>query len=224
MRKEIRLLVEGFFDDDIFNSNDINQDIQDIGDQYYNYHVGDIYYENNKPYAICCGESKYFMDKTPRFLLILPGYYKKCWHKYNKFIPQLKRHNYIPQPQNLYENKTILHIDENGYENTQIIKNNYRGNRLSSLQAFELCLKYGDNVYLPAIDEIQTLFLNRDIIYNYFYQLKVIKLSKFIWSSTQNYTDTALSLFNTNINKICSLLPYKKNESCLILPFIKIDN
>ena len=32
MRKEIRLLVESFFDDEIFNQNDINQDIEDIGD------------------------------------------------------------------------------------------------------------------------------------------------------------------------------------------------
>ena len=37
MRKEIRLLVEGFFDDDIFNVNDINQDIQDIGDRFYSH-------------------------------------------------------------------------------------------------------------------------------------------------------------------------------------------
>ena len=38
MNKNIRLLVESFFDDEIFNiSHDIKQDIEDIGDQYYRY-------------------------------------------------------------------------------------------------------------------------------------------------------------------------------------------
>ena len=43
------------------------------------------------------------------------------------------------------------HIDENGYKNTQIIKNNYN---ISEFPAFEYCLNLGDNVYLPAIDEL----------------------------------------------------------------------
>jgi len=43
------------------------------------------------------------------------------------------------------------HIDENGYENTQIIKNNYN---ISEFPAFEKCIKLGDNIYLPAIDEL----------------------------------------------------------------------
>jgi len=58
MNKQIRLLVEGFFDDDIFNvKDDIKSDIEDLG-RYYDYQVGDIYYQNKKPYAVYCGESK----------------------------------------------------------------------------------------------------------------------------------------------------------------------
>ena len=38
MRKEIRLLVESFFDDEIFNQkDDINQVIQDVGDRFYSH-------------------------------------------------------------------------------------------------------------------------------------------------------------------------------------------
>ena len=59
MNKNIRLLVEGFFDDEIFNvENDIKTDIEDLGRYYYDYQIGDIYYLNKKPYAICCGENK----------------------------------------------------------------------------------------------------------------------------------------------------------------------
>lgn len=42
MNKSIRLLVEDFFDDEIFNvGNDIKTDIEDLG-KYYEYHVGDV--------------------------------------------------------------------------------------------------------------------------------------------------------------------------------------
>ena len=70
MNKQIRLLVEGFFDNEIFNvNNDIKTNIEDLG-RYYDYKVGDIFYQNKKPYAICCGESKYFKDNKPRFCLL----------------------------------------------------------------------------------------------------------------------------------------------------------
>ena len=58
MNNSIRLLVKGFFDDEIFDvGNDINTDIEDLG-RYYDYQIGNIIYQNKKPYAICCGESK----------------------------------------------------------------------------------------------------------------------------------------------------------------------
>ena len=69
MKKEIRLLVESFFDDEIFNTdNDIKADIEDLGRDY-DYRVGDIYYKYNNPYAICCGNKSDFTDNNSRFLL-----------------------------------------------------------------------------------------------------------------------------------------------------------
>ena len=53
MKNNIRLLVEGFFDDEIFNKkDDIKTDLEDIGDRYYKidpenpkyWQVGDILY------------------------------------------------------------------------------------------------------------------------------------------------------------------------------------
>ena len=68
MNKEIRLLIEGFFDDDLFNQEeDINQDIIDIGDQYYDYQVNQFYIQNNVQF-LCINNGQNFSDKKPRFL------------------------------------------------------------------------------------------------------------------------------------------------------------
>ena len=90
MNKSIRLLVEGFFDDEIFNTdNDIKTDIEDLG-KYYDYHVGDIIYQNKKPYAVCCGEPKYFKDNKPRFCLLNDSDKLLKWRTNAKLVKELR--------------------------------------------------------------------------------------------------------------------------------------
>ena len=172
MNKQIRLLVEGFFDDEIFNvKDDIKSDIEDLG-RYYDYQVGDIYYQNKKPYAVYCGESKQFNDNKPRFCLYEDDFY--CWKtsdKLNKKLDCFDFENFYLKSFNDFQ-----HIDEDGYGNTQIIKNNYN---IIDFPAFKYCIELGDNIYLPAIDELQIMYLNTDKLGKY----RLIDYS--YWSSTQ---------------------------------------
>ena len=229
MRKEIRLLIEGFFDDDIFDVTDINQDIQDIGDQYYNYQVGDIYYENNKPYAVCCGDSKYFMDNNPRFCLFIEQM-KTIWRNKNKVIKELNRPINKDDRFLIRNINNYLPIDEKGYENTQIIKNNYN---ISDFPAFKYCMELGDNVYLPAIDELQILYLNIFVdennwnynangILNKKIKKVLKKKMKFTgryWSSTQ-YN----SVFSYDINTYGQVDIMTKTSSYgRVKPFFKVN-
>ena len=197
MIKYIRLLVEGFFDDEIFDvGNDIKQDIEDLG-KYYDYRVGDIYYLNKKPYAICCGEPKYFKDNKPRFCLLNDSDNLLKWGV--KLVKKLGRFNFKYFAITSFND--FQHIDENGYENTQIIKNNYD---INEFPAFKYCINQGNNVYLPAIDELQIMYLNKD------------KLGKYnfsgygYWSSTQYSTDYACLIFTDNghvntLGKFCNI-------------------
>ena len=162
MNKQIRLLIESFFDDEIFNTyNNIKSDIEDLG-RYYDYKVGDIFYQNKKPYAICCGESKYFKDNKSRFCLLNEDSKKDLsWGTNTKLVSKLiKELNCFKIKYfDLNSFNDFKHIDENGYENTQIIKNNYD---ITKFPTFEYCLNLGDNIYLPAIDELQQMYLNKD--------------------------------------------------------------
>ena len=193
MNKNIRLLVEGFFDDEIFNvDNDIKSNIEDLG-RYYDYKVGEIIYQRKKPYAICCGESKYFNDNKSRFCLLNEDSKKDLsWGTNTKLVSKLiKELNCFKIKYfDLNSFNDFKHIDENGYENTQIIKNNYDINKFP---AFKYCINQGNNVYLPAIDELQIMYLNKD------------KLGKYnfsgYWSSTQYSTDYAFLIFdNGHVN------------------------
>ena len=181
MKKQIRLLIENLFDDEfnnIYNDTDLDTDITD---EYMGYSVGDIIYENKKPYAICCGDKKDFKDNKPRFMYLKiykEGFLK--WSKITKTIPELKIYDnaFDFDTFKLFDKSSIKHIDEDGYENTQIIKNNYN---IYEFPAFRYCCDLGDDFYLPAIDELQILFLNS---FNYNYNLKIPKLYDY-WSSSQ---------------------------------------
>ena len=205
MRKEIRLLVEGFFNDDIFNPNDINQDIQDIGDQYYNYKEGEIYYKVNQPYAVCCGDKSKFKDKCSRFCLYDFDYERCIWGP-DEIIPEFKLHNQVDPGLLLFTN--IL-LDENGYENTRIIWKNYN---IYNFEAFRYCVDLGDNVYLPAIDELKICWDNLN---------KINILENEYWSSTlydKSY------VFHLKIKKQNNtIFISKKNNMNFVLPFVKID-
>ena len=187
MNKTIRLLVEGFFDDEIFDvGNDIKSSIEDLG-RYYDYQVADIYYLNDKPYAVCSGDKKYFNDNKFRFCLLNDSIKELEWRKSNELVKELQCFKY--RSFNLKSMNDFQHIDENGYENTQIIKNNYN---ISEFPAFEYCIKLADNLYLPSIDELQIMYLNKDKLGKYSFS------GYGYWSSTQYSTDYACLIFTDN--------------------------
>ena len=189
MKKQIRLLVESLFDDEFNNIyNDTDLDIEIANEYIGNYKVGDIYYKNKKPYAICCGDKNQFKDITPRFCLINSDRLLSwCTDKTLTCINELDSHEYKVRVNGFQP------VDENGYENTQIIKNNYN---LIYFPAFEYCLNFGDNVYLPAIDELQILFQYQEKINNLFKKFKGINIDVYntYWSSTQYIKDYGCSL------------------------------
>ena len=208
MNKNIRLLVEGFFDDDIFDvKNDIKSDIEDLG-KYYDYHVGDIYYLNKNPYAICCGESKYFNNNKPRFCLLNDSDKGFNWRVTDKLVKELGR--FKIDPFGLTSFNDFKHIDEDGYRNTQIIKNKYV---ISEFPAFKYCIELGKNVYLPAIDELQIMLLNKN------------KLSKYSFSSYNYLTSTQYSATDVYIINTarCHVFCYPKRINWCVRPFFHLD-
>ena len=211
MNKQIRLLVESFFDDEIFDvGNDIKTDIEDLG-RYYDYQVGDIYYLNKKPYAICCGDKKYFNDNKLRFCLLNDSKHNHLeWRKSNELVTKLQCFKY--RSFNLTSINDFKHIDEDGYMNTQIIKNNYYD--ISEFPAFEYCLNLNDNIYLPAINELQILCLNKDIFKN------IIDFSNdYYWSSTQ-YSENNACYISTDNGYVDY---YFKNSFGQVRPFFYLD-
>ena len=193
MKRNIRLLVENIFND-IYDIDQENELSIEIADEYLTYNIGDIYYKNKKPYAICLGCDD-FQDFTNRFVLLQKGYDKLTWltdkdlrnnikesqfHNFDIMVDELEykidneeinKDNYDETDPdqalyfgfNLFGISDVHEIDENGYENTQIIKNNYDINKFP---AFNYCCSLGDNVYLPAIDELQYLFCNLKTLQN----------------------------------------------------------
>ena len=196
MKKQIRLLVESLFDDEFNNIyNDTDLDIEIANEYIGNYKVGDIYYKNKKPYAICCGDKNQFKDITPRFCLINSDRLLSwCTDKTLTCINELDSHEYKVRVNGFQP------VDENGYENTQIIKNNYN---LSDFPAFNFCCMLGDNVYLPAIDELSVFCFYfkfnklpelannfNDLPHFHIYGTKYLNFC--FWSSTQRSATAAI--------------------------------
>ena len=176
MKKQIRLLVEGLFKD-LYDIEDQKNDDIDIADEYISYRIGDIYYDYKEPYAICCGTKKEFKDGTARFALIKQEMSRVKWCEENIYIEKLKKINCKTNQGNICSVNKLGHIDEKGYENTQIMKRNYD---LKYFPIFKYCCQLGENVYVPAIDELSRMYLN------------LIKLNKesiltnlYYWSSSQ---------------------------------------
>ena len=204
MKKQVRLLIENIFNDlyDIDQENDLSIE---IGDQIYKYNVGDIYYKKKKPYAICCGDYNDFKDKKSRFCLL--NFNKTKASKWSKEKFLIKEFN----SQNNYNG----YIDENGYENTQIIKNHYPSNMFP---IFNNCIKLEKNIYLPAIDELKILFKNN-------IQDK-LNLTQSVWSSTQINEYLAYYITFNNAYKILDehgIIKANKTYLKNCIPFIKID-
>ena len=208
MNKNIRLLIEGFFDDEIFNTdNNIKTDIEDLG-KYYDYKVDDIFYQNKKPYAICCGESKYFKDNKPRFCLYEDSKKDLHWGTDSWIIKELDYFDF--EYFDLKSFNEFKHIDENGYKNTQIIKNNYD---ITEFPAFEECIELGDNVYLPTIDELWMMYLNKDKLGKYSFS------DSYYWSSSQYSATIAYSIYTNN----GYITTEYKSDSFRVRPFFYLD-
>ena len=210
MKKQICLLVEGLFDDIYAIEDEKNIDTE-ISDEYIvSYKAGDFYYQNKKPYAICCGDKEDFKDKTPRFVLMNYSFGPFKWSY--KFIDIMCCNN-----------------KDDGYYNTSIIKRGKFQNKytkenisfnISDYPAFTRCFRLGDNVYLPAIKELELLYnyysLLNDILYK---QNGSLLYSVFYyWSSTQVNTSHASYLYMKTGYAGSTL----KNKSFSIRPFIKI--
>ena len=218
-----KVLNENLFDD-IYNIEDEKNIDTEIVDEYITYNIGDIYYKNKNPYAICCGSKKQFKDNIPRFLLLNKMGYDLWSIDFDK----------IPEFKNIYTDECILktkhdmiRVDEDGYENTQIIKNNYN---ISDFPAFEYCTELGNNVYLPSIDELEILYLNKNEIKKRadmqkrqmkFLFNEVIELSgkvKRITSSSQTSKYTTYTIDFT----YGKVEDKQKSTFMFILPFVKI--
>ena len=221
MKKEIRLLIEGFFDDDIFNPNDINQDIQNIGNQYYDYQVGDIYYKGNSPYAICCGNKSDFTDNNSRFLLCFEDKKYKWCENNIKFHSNKIRVQYI-NLNNIKDKKTFENLDEKGYENTVFVS---MINRLclSDFPAFEYCIELGNNVYLPALTELEIMGFNSNLLNTKLKKINAIPLRYGCgYLSSNSCSDEFTYGFTMKKENILISLIYKKYPNH-VRPFIKID-
>ena len=255
MKKQIRLLIEGLFDD-IYDLNNGINDVIELGNEIYNFNIGDIFYLDKKQYAIClsldsCDEFE------NRFILLQNGYDKLTWttdkdlknkikesqfHNFDIMVDELEYKideeeinkanydEYDPDQAlyfgfNLFGISGVHEIDENGYENTQIIKNNYDINKFP---AFNYCCSLGDNVYLPAIDELQYLFCNLKTLQKKYFENTNEKSSILpygsIWSSSVLILGWPFYLYHAeyakNQVKIDTELDYKANN--IVLPFVKI--
>ena len=228
MNKQIRILVENFFDDDIFDvKKDIKKDIESLGELYIdNYNIGDIYYKNNEPYAICCGDRSNFSDYHSRFCLLNLNYniyYTDDLMSLSLYPQDFKQ---ISKKINLYNNVNISFgmrnkvIDDKGFENTKLLLDNITNIKdypvLQELQEIN-----DNNVYLPAINEISSLNKNSTKL------MKILKkkLNYFphffttvdIWSSTF-YSLT--EVFIINISGYITTTSIFKEHS--FIPFLKI--
>ena len=186
MRKQIRLLLENIFND-IYDIDQENNSSVEIADDIFIYKVGDIYYKNKEPYAICCGDSDSFKDNKQRFCLFNNVSDRLLWNLKRKEIKELKCYDtsYFVIVDKLQYRNDIIHIDENGYLNTQIIKNKYD---LNNFPAFKYCADLGDNVYLPAIDELEYFFfnlVNNNKLNKYLHLFQPRSFCNDYWSSTQ---------------------------------------
>ena len=207
MRKQVRLLIENVFDDlyDIDQENNLSID---IADEHLNmYNIGDIYYDKKKPYAICCGLKSDFQDNQPRFILIKKDFKDKRWCIY-----QDKRYG-------IYQND-FKQIDEKGHENTQKIYNKYY---MEEFPACWFCCRDGYQVYLPAIDELQKLYLNKDKINE---KLKTISGAKYL-DFIDCYYSSSLKTFENawgidfSDGEACGI--YKRYQY-RVRPFFKLKN
>ena len=213
--------IKGLFDDLYDIDQETNQEI-DLADEIYKQNIGDVLYKNKKPYAICCGLKEDFNDNNYRYLLLNNMGYD-IWTDMLRNLPKLKT---VYSDSTIIKSKNdIIKVDKDGYENTQIIKNNYN---INNFPLFRYCYNLGDNVYLPAIDELEYLCLYLDdIIKSLSSNKKNIKIIKSLEQikdlkriSTSSHTSAyTYYIMNFQTKQVSEIL---KEHNSYIIPFIRI--
>ena len=224
MKKQIRLLVENLFDDEFNNIyNDTDLDTEIVDEYINNYKVGDIYYKNKKPYAICCGDKSDFSNNSPRFIPINIKLNSVRWSTSRLITKKLKRHD-IPNHFIYSDNNNIYKIfDDNGYKNTQIIKNKCN---LNTYPIFKYICNFGDDYYLPAVDELKVFGLNINKFKHIIGNTRSSRDCVDFMSSTV-INDKNVALLTIGINKyvliINSLNAFYSSNIFKCIPFINVN-
>lgn len=229
MKKQIRLLVENLFDElyDIDQESDLTVD---IADNMYQYQLGDFWYYNKYPHAICCSDKSDFNDKKQRFVFFTFDNLKNFqWSSNSKTSKLIKKISAIERDFVHFQitKSRQIRFDEKGYENTQYIKNNFD---INYFPAFKYCIEFHNDAYLPAIDELQIMYKNIDLLNDNIskleslYKENIILYNSHYWSSTQfkgfNLKQRAVFF---SIYKDYGFISYdKKFVYNSIQPFIKI--
>ena len=220
MKKEIRLLIEGFFDDIYAVEDEKNIDTE-IANEYINYNIGDIYYKKKKPYAICCGNKEDFTDNKPRFLLCFEDK-KYKWCEYNIRFHSYKINVKYINLKNIKDKKTFQNLDEKGYENTLFVTMSNKL-RLTGLPAFEYCIELDNNVYLPALTELEIMGFNSNLLNTKLKKINAIPLRFGCnYLSSNSCTDDLTYGFSMKKENIEISHIYKAYPNH-VRPFIKID-
>ena len=220
MNKQIRLLVEDLFDD-LYDIEDEKNIDTEISDEYIvSYKAGDFYYQNKKPYAICCGDKEDFKDKKSRFMLCFED------KKYKWSENKIKYHTEELYPKNTiytYEIKTYISfqdLDENGYRNTLVVKQHC--NNSLQFPAFTYCWNLGDDVYLPALNELEIMGFNRITLNLQLKKIKAVPLRFGCNYLSSNSGSVELTYgFTMSQDRMMINIIYKKYPNH-VRPFIKI--
>ena len=226
MNRQFKLLVENLFDDLYDIDQETNSDI-DLADEVYQYHIGDFYYKRKSPYAVCCGTRNDFKDNEPRFVSIKYEEHQKIGNSFSFFINKKFKYNKITSA--IVKNNNIVRIDENGYENTQVL---IKKDVVYKYPGFIVITKKNKDLYFPAIDELQVMMFNINKINEAILsQNKCLPISEtetdkawdVYWSSTQsNDKEYFLSIiFAENCNKLNIYEEYITTHN-IIRPFVKI--
>ena len=214
--------IKGLFND-IYDIDNENNSSVEIADYITTQNIGDIIYKHNRPFAICCGLADDFSDNTPRYLLLNNKGYD-IWSEQLKIVPKLKP---VYSDNTIIKIKTdIINVDDNGYKNTQIIKNN---TNIDYYPAFRYCANVNINAYLPAINELEYLvyyindiinILNKDKrkYKNIIKYLEDIKTYKRVSSSSYTSTHTYY-IMDFKTKEVTEKL---KDSFAFIIPFVKI--
>lgn len=183
-------------------------------------HIGKIYYRDGKPFAICVAEGMNFNDGQPRYMLIYEQKENVQWMLDRTNISRInyKKYKKVKMPYQFTSN-FIMNIDYKGYNNT---KHAVNSELLNILPAYKYCVSIDKDCYLPAIDELKYMYINKDIINEKFKELNApLILPEPYWSSTEYSIENTLY-----IHMSYPFIRYmaKRKADYMVRPFIKIYN